>query len=186
MSEAVESARSRPVGDAAVRAKTGKSWSEWFHLLDSAGGPALTHKQLVRHLSRQEGVSDWWQQMITVRYEQERGLRELHQTSDGFQASVSRTLTVPVSELYAAWVDGSVRELWLPKPITVRRATECRSMRITWPDGTNVDVNFVAKGDGRSQVSLQHSKLADREATARLKVYWAEALDRLKAVLGAQ
>ena len=56
-------------------------------------------------------------------------------------------------------------------------------MRITWDDGTHVDADFYAKGDAKSQVSVQHSKLPDDKAVARLKAYWSESLDRLKALL---
>lgn len=177
------STQPRRVGDAAVLASTGKSWGEWLALLDSLGGTAFSHKELVAHIAQQGGASDWWQQMVAVRYEQERGLRETYQTAGGYQAGASRTFSVPVMELYAAWADPSLRGEWLPEPITVRKATASRSMRITWPDGTNVDVNFIAKDEGRSQLSLQHSKLADSESVARVKAYWASALDRLRALL---
>jgi len=56
-------------------------------------------------------------------------------------------------------------------------------MRVTWPDGTSLEVNFYSKGDSKSQVSVQHSKLKDSADVARRKAYWSAALARLKDFL---
>ena len=37
------------------------------------------------------------------------------------------------------------------------------------------------KGEVKSQVSLQHSKLADADAAAWMKTLWGAALEKLKA-----
>ena len=78
-----------------------------------------------------------------------------------------------------------MRARWLPDPqFTVRKATPGKSMRITWVDGrTSVEANFYAKGLGRSQVAVQHNKLPDAAAGKRMKAYWAEALEQLKAAV---
>lgn len=173
------------IGDAAVRAKTGKGWDEWFAVLDAAGGREMDHRQMVAYLSGQHGVPGWWCQMVTVAYEQERGKRARHQAADGYQVSGNKTVAAPVAALYGAWEDPQIRRRWLPDPdFTIRKATPCKSMRITWVDGrTNVDVNFYARGGAKSQVSLQHSKLANADEVERVRAYWREALDRLKAGL---
>ena len=44
------SATQRKISDAAVRKATGKSWDEWFAVLDSEGADALPHKQIARLL----------------------------------------------------------------------------------------------------------------------------------------
>jgi hypothetical protein len=56
-------------------------------------------------------------------------------------------------------------------------------MRITWGDGTNVDVNFLAKGAAKSQVAVEHDKLPNAAAVAKMKALWGKALDSLKARL---
>ena len=38
------------VSDEAVRAKTGKAWTEWFAVLDRAGAATLTHREIAAHL----------------------------------------------------------------------------------------------------------------------------------------
>jgi len=78
--------------DNAVLAKTGKDWSWWFAILDKEKSSKLTHKEIALLLHDKYKVTLWWAQKITVGYEQERGLRKLHQKSDGFQISKSKSL----------------------------------------------------------------------------------------------
>jgi hypothetical protein len=180
----MESDRYAGVSSEAVRAKTGRTWAEWFAILDEAGAQTLSHLQIARDLQEVHGVPDWWCQMVTVGYEQARGLREAHQKTDGFTASASRTLGVPLAVLYEAWADESKQAVWLGEAgFTVRKATPDKSLRITWSDGSGVDVGFYAKGEAKSQVAIQHSKLPDAETSARLKAFWSAALDRLKAIV---
>ena len=63
------------MSDAAVQASTGKIWKEWFAILDKAGARKMDHKQIVAYLVKHHKVGPWWQQMVTVIYEQARGLR---------------------------------------------------------------------------------------------------------------
>jgi hypothetical protein len=58
-------------------------------------------------------------------------------------------------------------------------------MRMTWTvGGSSVDVGFFAKGPGKSQVQVSHSQLPNERAVTRQKTYWADALERLKALYG--
>jgi hypothetical protein len=175
------------VSDDAVHAKTGRTWAEWFAVLDEAGAQTLPHPQIARYLQEVYAVPDWWCQMVTVGYEQARGLREAHQKTDGFTANASKTFGVPLVVLYDAWADDGKRAAWLGEVgWTVRKATPDRSMRLTWGDGSTVDVGFYAKGEAKSQVAIQHSKLPDAELSARLKAFWRAALDRRKPFLEGQ
>jgi Activator of Hsp90 ATPase homolog 1-like protein len=177
MKDAKKSAR---VSDEAVQAKTGKTWKEWFALLDRAGAKKMSHTAMAAYLYDELGCPGWWNQMVAVSYEQERGLRDKHERPDGYSISRSKTLATPVERLYEAWEDAKQRSRWLKEKIVIRKGTPSKSMRITWSDGaTNLEVNFYAKGDGKSQVTVQHSKLADTKAAERMKAYWGEALERL-------
>jgi uncharacterized protein YndB with AHSA1/START domain len=186
------------VGDAAVTKATGRGWKEWFALLDKAGAKKLDHKGIVALLYPKHLKLGWWCQMITVGYEQARGLRDQHQKPDGYSVSGSKTLDVPVAEAYAAWASLPARRRWLGKDagFLVRKATRNKSLRITWPAAprekhgpTSVSVNFYSKGTGgtgrspRCMVQLQHDKLPDAKSAARRKVYWKIALARLAAAL---
>lgn len=169
----------------AVHKATGRTWDEWFALLDADGAAALPHPQIVMLVSQKHGAPDWWSQMVTVAYEQERGLREKHQQTDGYTASRSKTVGIPVTDLFAAWLDPQQRSLWLPDaPLTVRKSTEPKSMRMRWEaDGSSVTANFTAKGESRSQVAIEHSRLPDADSGQSMREFWSAALQRMKDVL---
>ncbi|MBT8486839.1 MAG: hypothetical protein HKO59_12715 [Phycisphaerales bacterium] len=179
----VKSRSESRISDAAVVRATGWTWDHWFRLLDARCATALTHREIVELVAEMTPrTSGWWQQMITVQYEQARGLRAPHERPDGFEISASKTVRVPVDRLYRAWSRRQTRDAWLPEPaLDVRKAKKERSMRIAWPDGrTNVDVHFYATGDEKSRVSVQHGRLDDAEEAEACKRYWRERLASLK------
>lgn len=175
------------MSDAAVQAKTGKTWAEWFALLDAAGAKKMDHKQIVAVLNDQHAVGPWWRQTVTVNYEQARGLRAKHETTTGFQVGASRTISASAGQLFKAWKDARTRARWLPETgLVIRKSTPDKSLRITWSDGaTHLDVELYPKGETKTQVTIQHSKLPNAAAVTRYKAFWSAALDRLKAQLQA-
>jgi uncharacterized protein YndB with AHSA1/START domain len=98
--------------------------------------------------------------------------------------SGSKTVAASLEKLWNAWVDDAIRARWLPAaPFTVRKATHEKSLRITWPDGTDLQVLFYAKGSGKSMVTLDHGRLEDAAAVERRRAFWRDHLARLKALL---
>jgi hypothetical protein len=172
------------ISTAAVKKATGRTWAQWLALLDRAGARKLPHREIARLLDRKHRLKDWWGQMVTVGYEQARGLRMKHQKADGFEISVTQTLAAPVDRAFAAWRDPALREQWLPRtPLTVRKATPHKSIRILWPDDTRVSVNFWPKGPLKCAVVPQHGKLTTPEAAEKMKAYWAAQLETLRVFL---
>jgi hypothetical protein len=172
------------IGDEAVRAKTGKTWGEWITTLDKAGARTMEHAEIASLLHEKFGVPGWWTQMVTVGYEQSTGKRVPRQKADGFAASASKTLNVSAGTAFKAFNDPRKRAGWLPDELTIRKATEPKSLRITCADGkTHLDVNIYAKGERKAQVTLQHTKLASAREATRMKKYWGDALKRLEDAL---
>jgi hypothetical protein len=170
----------------AVRAKTGKAWSEWFELLDAESAQKLPHKQIAQLLSDKHNVPGWWRQMITVGYEQARGLRAVHQKADGYSASASKTLNAPLTSLYRACADETLRAEWLGrKRYTISKATPSKSLRIAWGKSgeTRVDFNLYSAGRAKSRIAVQHDKLASADDVAKMKTYWRGALDKLARLI---
>ncbi len=168
--------------DAAVLRRTGKSWQEWFDILDQSGAQDMDHKGIVAYLNENHAIPPWWQQHVTVAYEQERGLRKVHEVQDGYQISRSKTIRVPVSTLFTAWQDAELRTEWLGDvAFDIRSARTDKSLRLTWkePPGS-VEVAFYPKGSSKGQVTVQHSKLDTPKQAEEMKDYWAQALARLK------
>ena len=123
--------------------------------------------------------------MVTVGYEQERGLRDKHEKPGGYEISVSKTIEVPVSTLYRSWSEKRARVRWLSDDdLAIRKATKDKSMRITWVDGkTSLSVYFYSKGRGKSQIVVQHGKLKTANAAAKMKKFWSKLLPELKELL---
>ena len=70
-----------------MQAKTGRSYQQWFAILNAAGAINMNHTQMAEYLSGQYGEEHSWHfQMLTVAYEQERNLREKYQKPGGCPA----------------------------------------------------------------------------------------------------
>ena len=174
------------ISDDAVAAKTGKTWKQWSAILDRAGGRKMTHQQLVAILTKSHDLGPWWQQMVAVGYEQTHGLRAKHETASGYQVSRSKTMAAAVGDVFEAWGNARKRAQWLPgAKLTIRKATENKSLRITWGDGTMIEVGLFSKGARKTQIAVQHGRLASARAAAAQKAYWGDALDRLAQLLTA-
>ncbi len=173
------------VGRVAVRDQTGKTWDQWFVLLDRAGARKLEHKEIAKLLRGKYELSAWWSQMVTVAYEQERLGRKKHEKPGGYAVSATKTINVSLKKLYRAWSQTRARQRWLPESdFEVRKATSEKSMRITWVDGeTHVDAYFYSKGDDKSQIAVQHKKLKSSKSADGTKKMWKDRLASLKAVL---
>ena len=175
------------ISDAAVKNATNKTWAQWLNNLDAAGAKKMKHKDIAAHVYRKyPDIGGWWSQMVTVGYEQARGLRQKHQKTSGYSVSRSKTVAAPIAELFKAWKQKRRRAGWLGgAAIEIRKATVNKSIRATWSDGKTVlCVNFYAKERGKSQVTVQHEKLPSARSAERMKTYWGEKLAALKIELG--
>ncbi len=180
------------VSDEAVKKATGRDWASWVARLDKSGAADMTHAQIAAHLHDVEGVADWWAQMVTVGYEQAKGRRAKHQKPDGFSVSGSKTIAAPIERAFVAFTDGRTRGRWMGRvDLTVRKATEFKSVRITWTSGTgvpgeagtSVEVNFYEKPGDKCMVTVQHNTIADAAGAEAIKAWWKQRLDALKGIL---
>jgi hypothetical protein len=173
--------------DERIRRRTGRGWEEWFDLLDDWGATERPHREIARWVADQLGIEPlvWDAQAITSSYEHARGLRAVGETEEGFAASATRTVAVPVERLFDAVVDESRRRSWLPDgELSERTATRPRSARFDWGDGTTrVVVVFESKGEEKSTMALQHVRLPDGDEAERMKAYWRERVTALKEEL---
>lgn len=171
--------------DAVLKERTGCTWERWVKALDRAKAHTWSHREIAKYIQEKYKTPGWWAQTVTVGYERIKGLRAVGQRRDGtFEANKSKTFPVPLARLYDAFHYARTRARWLPGvDLTIRTATPRKSMRITWPDKTSLEVGFMSKGAGKSQVALQHGKLPDESSAARMKQYWTERLLALGNVL---
>ncbi|RKH18273.1 hypothetical protein D7Y13_10240 [Corallococcus praedator] len=192
------------VTDAAVKEATGRDWKAWMRALDKAGGAGLNHKQLVAHLAR-EVESGWWQQSISVAYEQARGKRVVGETAaTGFQVGVVRTLPMSAPQVWE-WLT-TQPDHWLGAGATLKLEKGSRyevpkrrgapavhgeirvvkpgqRLRMTWqPDGwkkpATLQFTLTPKPRGVSLV-VHMEKLPDAKAREVMRERWSEILTGL-------
>lgn len=173
--------------DEAIRSRTGRGWEQWFDLLDDWGARDRPHREIARWVAAQLRIEPlaWNAQAITVSYERARGLRAVGERAEGFAVTAQKTVEVPVGRLFDAFVDGSLRQRWLPgAEFRERSTTRPKVAHFDWADdGSRLHVTFEARSDHRSTVAVDHARLASVEEVERMKAYWRGALTTLKTEL---
>jgi uncharacterized protein YndB with AHSA1/START domain len=170
------------MSDASVKKATGCTWQSWVKALDKMGAAEKPHRDIAKIVASFDTPS-WWTQMVTVGYERIRGLRDRgQQRGGGYQATKSRTVNVPLPQLYAAFSNARTRRRWLDDTATVKSVSPNKRARLAWADGTSAIMGFYARGASKSIVAVEHLKLSSKaDADARKKA-WGEAFDKLAAI----
>jgi hypothetical protein len=173
------------VSDDAVRRATGKGWDDWFRILDARGLEGFSHRDTAAWLATEHGVDGWWAQSVTVAYERARGLRRRHQTSAGFEVSVSKTLGVTAHRLWSAFADDGVRGEWqVPGVLRIRTTVEDRSIRFDHgDDGSRVLVSLTPRAPDRTTVTVTHERLDGSDVVEPMRAFWRAQLAALEAWL---
>ena len=167
---------------------TGRGWETWVSLLDRWGARQRKRTEIVGFLMADQGVPGWWAQTIAGGYERVRGKRLKHQQADGFTIYASRTVGVPIAELFDAFADERTRGKWLTDGTMSLRSSrdDLLAARFDWGDGaTRISVTFEAKGPVKTTASVSHERLPDQEAAEMAKAAWKGRLSSLKALLEA-
>jgi hypothetical protein len=174
-----------PMSDESIRQATGKSWDEWYAVLDAWGGTQHTHTEIARYVSEEHGVDGWWSQGVTVGYERARKMRRKYERPDGFSITATKTVAVPVDVLSEAFADDVERKRWLPEvSLTLRTEQPGKSARFDYEDGTTrVNVWFIDTGESKSTVSMSHERLADADDAETMKAMWKDRLAELKTLM---
>jgi hypothetical protein len=176
------------ISTTALMKATSHTWGWWLDQLDALGCREKKHRDITRYVEETFDISAWWTQSMVIGYERIVGLREIGQSRSGtFSANKSKTLPVPVEELYRAFSDAGSRRAWLPAVHwKVRTSTADRSIRLEWSDGCPVELWFTSKGEAKSSVQIEHRKLAAKEEIARVKREWAERFEALARFVAPQ
>lgn len=175
----------RPYSDEVLAARTGRTYAEWFALLDEWGGTKRSHSEIAQMLVDEHGVGGWWAQGIAVQYEQARGMRAPGQRWDGsFAATAAKTIAASVGRVHHAFADASARGQWLPDMnLRVRTSRPGKSLRADCDDGSRIEVTFVAQSAVKCQVRVEHQRLPDAAAVPTAKEFWRARLAVLKEQL---
>lgn len=175
------------ITDKLVVKKTGTAIEEWFKQFDKAGAKKLSHIEifnLIGSIKQLQPLGEWNHNLLATSYEWDRGLKQRGEKENGFEISVSKTIDVPVSFLFNAWIDDAIRNKWLKEKIVFRKTTLNKSARITWSDNTtSLSVDFYIKGENKSQLVVQHLKLPNASKAEEMKIFWAKIFSKLKSIL---
>ena len=174
------------MSDEKVKAATGCNWERWTWALDQVDAFKWPHQEIARYVHEKYKVPSWWTQTVTVGYERIRGLREIGQRRSGhWGASKSKTIAAAAGTVFKSFKQPALRRAWLPNKVAVRTSVPNKSLRMTWEDGTSVEVYVVPKGRSKSQLVIEHTKLSSRAESDRMKAFWGEHLEALAQRLTA-
>lgn len=172
-----------------VLPETGKTMEQWFEVMDKKGAAEMTQENIFLLTGKIKGLSnlsEWNRNLVTTSYTWHKGLRQRGEKEGGFEISVSKTVNVPLNELYSSFSNDAQRKKWLKEKILIRKQTENKSARVTWSDGiTSLSIDFYAKGKDKSQIVVQHMKIADAKKADEMKFFWGEKLAVMKELLEA-
>jgi hypothetical protein len=178
--QSVDFAKLAGMADEKVKAATGCDWERWVWALDQVDAHKWPHREIAQYVHEKYKVPSWWTQTVTVGYERIKGLREIGQRRSGaWGASKSKTIATAASTVFKAFKQPKLRAAWLPNKVAIRASVPNKSLRITWDDGTSVEVYVVSKGRSKTQVVIEHTKLSSRQESDRMKAFWTERLNEL-------
>ncbi len=196
------------ISDAAVKAKTGKTWKQWFTALDKWGARNKPHKEIAQYLRDNLGTTAWWSQMITVEYERKlRGRKVGERVADGgFTVDVQRTVRSSAKNAFDTFLQPEHVVKWFTKKakadVRVGGAysnsdgdvgeflavDSPKRARFTWDNkrhcpGTTVELTVRPAGAGKVAVRVTHSRLKSAKDREKMRQGWSWALDSFKSYI---
>jgi hypothetical protein len=191
------------VSAAKVLERTGHALDYWFGVLDRFDAAAKGHTAAARHLHDALGIDGWYSQGITVAYERARGLRAVNQRADGvLEVSASKVVAGSPADVAAAisrprraaWIAAADPELAAALAAALRspsskgfvlRGDGLGRYRYRW-GATAVQIYAQPKAEGKTIVTVTHSKLPDAATLEVRRAQWRAALSALAAYLAAR
>lgn len=195
------------ISDEAVVKATGRTWNEWFTLLDSEGARNMEHKDIARMLRDKEYIRNgWWCQEVTVAYELARGMRVVGETKTaGFEIGVQKTLDIPSGRLWDFLTSPSGLGILLGTPLRlelvpgeeyltengakgqIRSVAPGEKLRFTWqPAGrdsaTTVQLYLVPSGE-KTSIRFHQEQLAGEDEREQMRSHWRAVSDTISKAL---
>jgi hypothetical protein len=167
------------MNDEAVLRATGKDWKAWFAILDKAGAKTMPHKDIAQLVYKKYlPKNPWWSQMVTVQYEQARGLRKKNQNASGFLVAVHKTMPISPKEFLKRWQKVLASKKVAAKKLErVPSKTKRPMLRYKASVGGLV-VLFEKRGDG-TRAMVEAIRLPNKTAVERERAFWRKVLDEI-------
>ncbi|WP_337842035.1 hypothetical protein [Rheinheimera sp.] len=176
---------SQAINEQTIADTTGHSWDHWLQFLHQQQAEQLDHKAIASLLRAQPGVTDWWAQSLTVRFEQHIGRRVTGQDCTGqFKLSVNKTLSGSMDQVLELWLRHvqsrtEFNQVAISKPPAVSQSANWRYWRCALADGSRLVVMFSQKTADKAQLSVQHEQLKAEAELEPWRQYWKAFISTL-------
>lgn len=194
-----------PMSHGDVRAATGRTWEEWYDLLDDRGGPAPGRRAITEALMQEHRLEPWWAQTIAIEYERARGVREKDGRPKGYSICVTKTIAAPAEAVFDAFGEPRLMNEFMGEGAkasfteggrfsttdgnagTYTKISRPKTLRFTWDAedpalASTVELKLTPKGD-KCGVVLNHERIQTRALADGLRAAWGGAIERLKSRL---
>lgn len=172
--------------DEAVKRATGKSWDQWFKILDSAESSKKPHKDIVLWIMDQGLlISGWWAQSVVVGYEEKIGRRVFGaKTAGNYTVTVGKSIDGSVDDVLKKWeslVKGKKKfnKVKVTGDSRISSTKDWRYWKADFADGAKLSVNIGPKNDTQSSLSVTLDKLKGEKEVEERRRYWKEFLEKL-------
>jgi uncharacterized protein YndB with AHSA1/START domain len=194
------------MADADVKSATGKAWTDWYRLIDAAGGPAAGRRAITEQLMKEYGLEAWWAQTIAVEYERAKGVHERDGRPKGYAICVTKTIASTPERVFDAFGDANDLKTWFGTAKTdfkeggtfssadgnhgtYTKVARPKTLRFVWEDGdpaatSTVELKLTPNGKKVGLV-LNHERIQSRAHADGLRAAWVAAIEKLKQTLEA-
>jgi hypothetical protein len=164
-------------------AVTGKSWTEWFEIINNLITQHTIQKPTAKTLSQEYGLEDYWAKTIIDEFDFDNAFPRKENKNTDFEISATLTIQAPLHVVEQGFTDSSLRRMWLPEVNEFKKYNTGKNVRFDWIDDTLVSVNFYPKNASKCQVSLQHSKIKELDKRDHYRQEWKTRLDLLALII---
>lgn len=189
------------VTEEACKEATGKTISEWIEEVKAQGASLKGRREAISWMQNSNTAKDvWWATTIWVEKERRDGTVKKDGLAEGFNICATKMVAASVEKVFAAfatpgpaaWFDGTIESdhsLTSAQGHSAKatRVRQDKDLRYVWQtkgidSSTELDVMFAEK-NGKTGITLSHSRIQTREEADGVRAAWGEALNKLKAEL---
>jgi hypothetical protein len=169
--------------DAGVKKKTGRTWHEWFALLDRDGAATLDRRRITRIVASKYGIGLWWRRTIARAYEEARLTRGTEEQPAGLVVNASRTIQRPMRALSATLHGVEARARRLKSRALGNRAAPGTISSGASSSAGNVDVSGDRFEVPPSESDLTPDATRDVRPVQKMRAVWKARVDSLQKSL---
>lgn len=170
-------------------ATTGRSFDDWFDILDNAGAESWPHWKIKRYLGGTRKNDEWWASTVAEAYERARGSNPARST---YSARASKTIHASVQKVWKLIDDEDERRAWLDIEVEERSRQTQSALYCELADGSKVTISLRENPRSTSNirkdtlVTIRHSGLTNEASLDETKAFWRSALAALAATIGEE